>query len=483
MNGVKKKVYCFFLLSNLNNALLTRVTLTMLFLLLITLFTTIHAHTPTGTGAGSRKDPVDLGDPTLNSWAITGDMEPNQVFHYKFTITKATPVSELGNVNSKNRFFLGLYVPGGGEPGFTFYTAIFGMSNNTQCTQWGDGWGRRLAGTGDHDHATSTGTAPSASTILPHRTTASGTAWIMDSTAIPESVTGKWDGHSHAHDGEFNYHEPKETLVFIASPATNRPNKFESFSPTLFKPRGSCIADFLHAGEYRMAVWGESEQKTTKKFAVGIGLAERDVFAPSNLITFDYILMPIQIWNGWNPFVMILPILLGIALAFFSMYMKWRDYQTKNGMPTPFRGIVLCVSGLLLGHVIMNISILIWATSNAVVHSGRELTFPLVMGIFMPLLSGTMTLMIGLNVPVCGCCTQDKSSQIIYRIATFCFGFLHLFVHAGYVIGPVLLIVAAILPPKYANWGRDPTNVVATTAKLENEMTIQPKSDDEVPKV
>ena len=458
--------------------------------LIVSLFTSIYAHTPTGTGAGSRKAPVDLGDPTTNSWAITGDMKPNQVFHYKFTITKKTPTSELGNVNSKNRFFLGLYVPGGGEPGFTFYTAIFGMSNNTQCTQWGDGWGRRLSGSNDHDHDSGAGTAPSsaaATTILPHRTTADGSAWIMDSTEIPESVTGKWDGHSHDHDNEFNYHQPKETLVFIASPATNRPNKFESFSPTLFKPRGSCIADFLHAGEYRMAVWGESQQKTIKKFAVGIGLAERDVFAPSNLITFDYILMPIQIWNGWNPFVMILPILIGIALAFVSMYMKWRKYQTNTGMPTPYRGIILCVSGLLLGHVIMNISILIWATSNSIVHSSRELTFPLVMGIFMPLISGCMTLLIGLNVPVCGCCTtHDNASShasIPYRMTTFCFGFLHLFVHAGYVIGPILLIVTSILPSKYANWDMsDSMNVIATTTtttKLENEMTTQPKNNDE----
>ena len=69
------------------------------------------------------------------------------------------------------------------------------------------------------------------------------------------------------------------------------------------------------------------------------------------------------------------------------------------------------------------------------------------------------------------------------RLHRFCFGFLHLFVHAGYVIGPILLIVTSILPSKYANWGlADSMNVIATTTtttKLENEMTTQPKNDDE----
>ena len=66
----------------------------------------------------------------------------------------------------------------------------------------------------------------------------------MDSAAIPTRVTGEKTAHDHsshdhsAHDHRrlsggattFDYHEPEETLAFIASPATDLPNKYEAFS-------------------------------------------------------------------------------------------------------------------------------------------------------------------------------------------------------------------------------------------------------------
>ena len=413
-------------------------------------------------------------------------MQPNQVFHYKFTIPDAAAASNKGN----NRFYLGYYVPGAGEPDFTFYVAVFGMRNSTNCSQWGDGWGRRrrLGGGDDHAHNTAPTTpitAPDSGVITPHRITSSGTAWLMDSNDIPERVSGKNDGHDHDHDGQFNYHKAADTLTFIASPATNRPNKvresggcgraggagergvrracslyctwyfslplmcwsevprilvlrvspytphrpfslstaipappsspqFESFSPTLFKPRGSCIADFPRGGEYRMSVWGEVGQVGAKKFSVGIGLAERDVFAPVNLMTFDYLLFPIQEWNGWNGFVLILPLLLGVLAAIATIMVKRKlrhyDAHTSTGFPTPFRALVLVCSGALLGHLVMNISILAWATRNATIHNGREMMFPLLMGIIMPLLSGSSTLLVGLLPRSCCCCGAKSAA-------------------------------------------------------------------------
>ena len=50
----------------------------------------VSAHTPAGAGAGTRTDPVDLGDVTLNSWALTGTLTPGDVKHYKFTINGPT---------------------------------------------------------------------------------------------------------------------------------------------------------------------------------------------------------------------------------------------------------------------------------------------------------------------------------------------------------------------------------------------------------
>jgi len=424
----------------------------------------VSAHTPAGAGAGTRTDPVDLGDVTLNSWALTGTLTPGDVKHYKFTINGPT----TDTTPEAHRFYTGFYVPGAGEPGFTYYVAFFGMPSSTACERWGDGWGRRrqlyvngrrLGGGDGHDHHDHHAPAEKTSTAAT-RKTSEGTTVIMDSSAIPERVLGKDDGHDHCHAGEFcGYHKPEDTLVFVASPDTDLPNKFEPFSPTLFKPRGSCIADFPRGGEYRIAVWGDKDQASPKKFSVGLGLAERDVFAPQNLMTFDYILYDIQVWNGWNGFVLILPQLLfaiaSLGLAALIKAKRPKHYGTSTGYPPPFKLIALFCGAILLGHLIMNISIFAWAASNAQVAGGtRELMFPLGMGIISPLLGSFFTTLIGLGAPVCNCCCASKRSATTHwshRVTCFGFGLLHMFIHAGYLVVPALLIIASILPPSLAD--------------------------------
>ena len=426
------------------------------------------AHMPAGTGSGTRDEPVDLGDPTVNSWALTGELKPKEVKYYKFSVSGAT----IGGEGSKDRFYMGLYVPGKGEPGFTFYVAFFGMPNQTECALWGDGWGRR-SGSDDHAHEEEAHDLNSHAheekahdhdshdhdglTNMPYRVTSSGTTWVMTGDVLPERVIGHHDTDgAHTHEG-FDYHKREETLVFIASEKTDRPNKFESFSPTLFRPRGSCIADFPRGGEYRVAVWGDEDQTAPKKFSFGIGLAERDVFAPQNLMTFDYILFPIQTWNGWNGFVLILPMLLFAicAAAFLVFVQKTRPnhYGTSSGIATPFRAIVLVCSAIILGHFVMNVAILVWATSNA--HApGGELGFPLIMGIFLPLASGLTTLTMGIHAPAFySASPSSANASICARVTVGLWGVLHLFVHCGYIIAPVFLIIAALLPASIADMG------------------------------
>ena len=68
-----------------------------------------------------------------------------------------------------------MYVPGGGEPDFTFYVAVFGMHSDTECERWGDGWGRRRLSGGDdhhHDHDSHDGHHG----LEPHRITSEGEA-------------------------------------------------------------------------------------------------------------------------------------------------------------------------------------------------------------------------------------------------------------------------------------------------------------------
>ena len=300
-------------------------------------------------------------------------------------------------------------MPSAGEPDFTFYVAFFGMKSDTNCELWGDGWGRRrqlyvdgrrLGGSDDHDHHdhdnsykaptpdASPRRVPRGSEIraIPGtssvRMTVTTTATPVSSAAITSQTTRSSSSH-----------RPQPTGPTSSSPSP----------PTLFKtPR---------LGHRRLPSWrrvpsrrvGRANQQGPKKFSVGLEPAERDVFAPVNLMTFDHILHDIQTWNGWNGFVLVLPqvlfFLAAFALAAAIKAKKPSHYGTASGYPTPFRLLALLSGAILLGHLIMNLAIFAQAASNAHVNS-RELGFPLGMGIVAPLLGSIFTLLIGLGAGV-----------------------------------------------------------------------------------
>lgn len=289
-----------------------------------------------------------------------------------------------------------------------------------------------------------------------HRYTSDGTTWLADSgTLLPSVVVG--DG---TEGYPVDYLNTTERLLFIADPAGDLPNKFEAFSPTLFRPRGSCITDFPRAGEYRIAVWSDDTLLGQKRFSVGLGLAERDVFSPRSLVFFDYTLMRIHQWNGWSAGVLLLPIILAVVLLVAALKLisikAPKHFGTTSGWPTPFRLMVSLGGTIILGHVIINIAILLWAVGNS--HAGNEYMFALITSIILPVLNGLATLLLGLRLgnPCCCCCCPGPIAARAHpghRLFLVVPGLLHIMLHAGYIVGPALLLVAAILPPSLANVG------------------------------
>ena len=107
----------------------------------------------------------------------------------------------------------------------------------------------------------------------------------------------------------------------------------------------------------------------------------------------------------------------------------------------------------------------------------RELIFPLILGLIMPLLSGTFTLLIGAAAPLCGCCcasARNANAHWSHRIVVGLFGVLHLFLHCGYLVAPSLLMLAAILPPAIANRGIKPRTNPATGKGIAMTSSVGP---------
>lgn len=217
------------------------------------------AHMPMYPSGGSNSEnPIELGDITENSWAIATKIEPNEVHYYKFNIVDTT------NGDPKNeQLWMGLYVPPGeNEADFTYFTAIWGMPSDTKCTRWADGWGRRLD-VRDEKH-THDSLAPKLVYPYDRKFVNDNSAIIVDRKAIPSRVVDQ---------------KEKDVLIFEASKEMTMPNKFEPFSPTVFRPRASCVAPFPKTGEYTIAIWAADGTKGTNHYSLGLGLKERDVFA------------------------------------------------------------------------------------------------------------------------------------------------------------------------------------------------------------
>ena len=226
------------------------------------------------------------------------------------------------------------------------------------------------------------------------------------------------------------------------------------------------------AGEYRIAVWSDDSLPEPRPFSIGLGLAERDVFSPTNLVLFDYTLMRIQAWNGWHPLTLLLPLLLSLALMLAALVhirkKRPRHFGTSSGWPTPLRLLACLAGSLIFGHVIANLAILCWAAGGSA-HAGNEFIFPMVTQIILPLVTSTGALLVGLRVPCC--CGGDARAHCGHRVAVLVSGILHLMLHAGYVVAPVLLIVAAVLPPSVAHAGleQDEAEDAKVTRIVSNE--------------
>ena len=217
--------------------------------------------------------------------------------------------------------------------------------------------------------------------------------------------------------------------------------------PTVFQPRGSCISDYPRTGEFTMAIWGAPGTKGTYKYLLGLGRKETDTMKMSTTILNDYIMMPMYQWNYWNPFVVILPIL----IAFFTtqyFLVKMTQNQEKES-PTLFQWLAMSGGSILIGHVIFNIINFIWCLS--LTSPGGDVAIALCLAIFLPGINGVACFMVGHR----GCCCKQnlRCKNICGRVTLALVGMIHMFGwHAGYLFGPISLITAAFLPTKMADY-------------------------------
>ena len=110
----------------------------------------------------------------------------------------------------------------------------------------------------------------------------------------------------------------------------------------------------------------------------------------------------------------------------------------------------MSTGSIFIGQAIFNILNLIWCVSYLETLPAQS-AITIVLAIILPCITGTLSFFIAIK----GCCCKQN---IIYRdicqsLTLALLAMFHIFGwHAGYLIGPISLIIAALLPSKYSTY-------------------------------
>jgi len=311
------------------------------------------------------------------------------------------------------------------------------MPATSKCNRWSDGWGRRL-GPGKAGHVDKPKSYDYARTYINDKS-----AVLAGPKAIPARVKPKTD--------------MKDVLIFEATDLNIDP-KFEPFSPTVFQPRGSCNMDFPREGEYHIAVWAAKGTVGKKHYSLGLGMAERDVMKFSNTIKFDYMLYDMFMWVHWSPAALLLPLILPV-LAVWILFAVIIFKRPQEERPSVFKMVSTTGATIILGHVLWNIINLAWCASVA--HTGGEATLTLIMSIFIPAINAIACIVTAFKCKPTDeakgakcCCKEAKTCRnVCRRVTVGLIGLWHILVwHSGYIVASIILIIAALLPNKAADY-------------------------------
>ncbi|MDO8056352.1 MAG: hypothetical protein Q6361_05775, partial [Candidatus Hermodarchaeota archaeon] len=219
---------------------------------------------------------------------------------------------------------------------------------------------------------------------------------------------------------------PTGASVMILEPTTPHP-EFEGFTPTSFLELYDLDISAPTTGRYFLAYY---EPTMTGNFAVAIGYEETFTFV--EWVTVPFTALITHTWNYQSPLTLLAPVLLTMLLGFLFIYLRYPLLRTRNQFLTWLgltAGLLFIASGVFIFYQL--VLALLQVPANLLI--GVTIAF----GSF-PLILGFLTLRTCLSAE-----WTRKPRQLLVLIIL---GVLALFLWAGWILGPVLLIITATLP-------------------------------------
>lgn len=244
---------------------------------------------------------------------------------------------------------------------------------------------------------------------------------IADEGALPSWVEVP-DGYGHM-------------VIDTALPETAT---YEGFSPSSFYDLGRTDEPAPVSGKYYVAVFAPASQEGSFALVVGYG----ESFTVQEWLLMPFSLYSVYLWEGQEPLEIMAPMIFALLLGLLLiMY-----YHGRRPEPLDLQHSLFMLSGLFLtGTAAMTLFQTLVSVRDS--HLGAEVMISIFL-FAIPLSLGILVLRKGWKVG-----PLTKGGRIRMGIV----GLLSILAWAGYLVGPMLVVLAALLPERIAKWPRQNT--------------------------
>lgn len=205
---------------------------------------------------------------------------------------------------------------------------------------------------------------------------------------------------------------------------------YEPFSPSSFISLSDETIDSPVEGTYYVVVYEESSTPTGGHYGLAIG--DRETYSIDEWIFIPFNLMVIYQWEGQSLALVLTPMMAAIIVGIILI--TWR-FKKKCNLANPMSWLGAIAGLTFIGTAATTLYQMLAAVTRVAV--GAEVLITLIFAI-VPLAIGLVTLRLSVK-------DSDKES-VKKRIYYVILGVVALFMWAGLIIGPILAILASVMP-------------------------------------
>jgi hypothetical protein len=205
---------------------------------------------------------------------------------------------------------------------------------------------------------------------------------------------------------------------------------YEPFSPGWFYQLANLTLSAPVTGTYYIAVY---DQNNTGNYGLPVGYLEG--YTIPEILMLPYDLQLVFIWEGQNIFVVLLPLMLSLVLG--GMLIYWRTTKGKGPKDDLSRWAAAFGGLAFIGYAGIDFYQMILALSKTGWDNGSVVS---ILFAILPLALGVIGLRYALK--------QKAKTTAYHRLGLVAIGLVGLMLWTGLYIGPALMVLAAILPPR-----------------------------------